>query len=456
MTADQEPPGSPVTAVHGRSRGPSAGFAVVGVVAAVTAAIVIAVVSGPSPQPIPSASPVALVTASPSSPAPSGLPVPSSPPAPSPSPLSTPVATGTIVVLRGVTDPASELVTLTGCSEIVRIAGLPPHPRIKGADVDAVAQAAGRTTGWMFVPPGIQASSHVWLGTDLVEFAQAVGQQVVATSPAGEVWLGGPSGATRWFPIPTPKGLTAWVMGTETVVGRGTCSPWTLPAWIGGQRSLSCSGVGEPGCLQEFLEARSAVGDLVFGNGDAVVAEACTAATRPCPGPTTVVTAPARWSGSMSDLRAAERSASGAAFQPVDARVLEDPPLDALSRPALPLPTGGEKLGNNTCAETLAGQLHAAPWDPRVAWAGDMTVVWPTGTRARFLPRVWLNTLGSGSAEQAVLDDPVVVTGILDDTGLAFDACSWTLGSAGIGASGAMGDVPAVTPGPLAGRGTGG
>ena len=445
MTADREPQGSPVTAVRRTSRGPSAGLALIVVVAAVTLAIAIAVLSGTAPLPAPP--PIAVASTAPSA-------------APAPlrttQPTASPQVANTILVLRGEADPAGALLALTGCPTGTRSIGYPLTPGIKGSDVDAVAAAAGRNTGWLFVPPGIQASTRVWLGTDLADLALAVGQQVAAVSPRGEVWLGGPSGASRWYPIATPKGLTAWVMGTDEVVGGGVCSPWTVPQKIGGQRSLSCSGVGEPACLQEFLEARSAVADLVFGRGDVVVSEACTAATRPCTGRVTVVAAPAGWSGSMSDLRAAERSASGAAFQPVDARVLEDPPLDALSRPALPLPTGGEKLGNNTCAETLAGQLHASPWDPRVAWAGDMTVVWPTGTRARFLPRVWLNTLGSGSAEQAVLDDPVVVTGILDDTGLAFDACSWTLGSAGIGASGAMGDVPAVTPGPLAGRGTGG
>jgi hypothetical protein len=116
---------------------------------------------------------------------------------------------------------------------------------------------------------------------------------------------------------------------------------------------------------------------------------------------------------------------------------------------------GGELAGGNPCAQQLRGPLHGAPWDPRVAWVGVQAVVWPTGTSAWFVPDAVVEVLGRTDGVAARADDLVSLTGTLDDSG-RFNACTMRLASAAdIGGPRTLGDVPAATPGPLAGRGTG-
>ena len=461
MTADHEPAGSPVTALRRDSRGPSAGFALIAVVAAVVLAIVIAVVSGPGPQPAPSASALALVTASPAPSAASTPPSPSSvPPSAAPTPSPAPEVTTTVVVLRDVSDPAGVLATLTGCAESTHTTRYPFQIAIKGEAVDSVAETAGRSTGWLFVPPGIQASTRVWLGADLVDLALAVGQQIVAVGPKGEVWLGGPSGATRWFPIATPKGLTAWVMGGETVVGRGTCDPWSVPVLIGGQRSLSCSGFGVPGCLEEVGQLRGDVADFTFSRGDLVIARAsrvCLSLGRGCERETVIAVATAPgWALGAGGLQAAAALSSKAHFTADPGLTPADLVVHTVARPSLPLPLGGEKARTDGCAETATGPLLGSPWDPRVAWVGNLRVAWPTGTTAWFGQGVTVGVVSATEGTFASQGEVITLTGMLDESGTGFNACAMSLvPSARPGAPGTIGEVPAVTPGPLEGRGTG-
>jgi len=459
MTADHEPAGSPVTAVRRASRGPSAGLVLIAVVAAVVAAIVIAVGSGPGPQPAQSASPLALVTASP---APSAASTPRSPVPPSaaPTPSPAPEVTTTVVVLRDVSDPAGELATLTGCAESTHTTRYPFQIAIKGEAVDSVAEAAGRSTGWLFVPPGIQASTRVWLGADLVDLALAVGQQVVAVGPKGEVWLGGPSGATRWFPIATPKGLTAWVMGGETVVGRGTCDPWTVPVLIGGQRSVTCRAFGVPVCLRQVGQVRLDIADFAFRGGDLVIARTttvCPPLVRACRGDSVlaIATSPG-WPLGEGVLQTAMASSVTGQFTVDTSLTPAEIVVRAVAQPSLPLPTGGGKARLNDCSETLTGPLRGLPWDPRVAWVGNLGVAWPSGTTASFMRGVTVDVVSASEGTVASEGDSITLTGMLDETGTGFNACAMSLASAArLNAPGAIGEVPAVTPGPLEARGTG-
>jgi hypothetical protein len=335
------------------------------------------------------------------------------------------VATRTVVVLRDVADPPDTLAALTGCEGSARHTGDPLIPAIQAAVVDSVAEAAGRTNdGWLFVPPGIQASTRVWLGDDVVRLAQAVGEPVVAIGTRGEVWLGGPAGATRWFPIATPHGRTAWVMGADEVVGTGACPPWTVPSSISGLRSLTCAGVLPPSCPNLLpLVGPDATGVLQRGGDLMIAVPPCMDSHKCFAPPLTIVGTPAGWSGATSEIRAVGSNDSSGTLQPAPENRLPDYALDALGRPALPLPTGGEKAKLNTCSESLAGQLNAAPWDPRVAWVGDMPVVWPTGTVLRFLPLAEITTPGQPSGASAFQFDPVTLQGMLSASGLSFDAC---------------------------------
>jgi hypothetical protein len=448
MTADREPQGSPVTAVRRTSRGPSAGLALIVVGAAVTAGIAVALLSGPTPKPAPA--PVALVSAAPSG-APTGL--------PSASPTASPAghAASTILVLRGEADPAGALLALTGCPTGMRSIGYPLTPGIKGADVDAVAAAAGRTTGWLFVPPGIQASSRVWLGQDLVELARAVGQPVVAASPKGEVWLGGRSGATRWVPVPTPLGRTAWVMATEEFAATGSCGPWPVPTLIDGQRSVTCADLGAPACFKALAGARSDIPGLEYAGGDVAVTVArCAQRALGCADPPVVAIAtPDGWPSSTAELRAATRASATRAFALTDQNLLPDSPLDVLARPGLPLPAANAPPSTNACLETIDGMLLGSPWDPRVAWVQAHEVVWPKGTSVWFVPDIVVEVIGKTDGTTAYEFDHVKLTGRLGADG-RFDACTMTLGSASAPASSGVGEVPAGTPGPPGGRGTGG
>ena len=455
MTADREPSGSPVTAVRRSTRGPSAGLALLVVIGAIAAAIGLALANGPGPAP----SPVAVVSASPTATAQrhpvATIPAPViAPPTPAIAPV--PASADTVLVLRDVADPAGTLAALTGCSGSARTRGQTPFPPIKGSDVDTIAADAGRGPGsWLFVPPGIQASTRVWLGDDLVALAAAVGQPVVAVGPKGEVWLGGPAGATRWYPIATPQGRTAWVMGADSVAGTGRCGPWTVPSEIAGLRSLTCAAVGEPTCLNLLPLVNADVTGVLQPGGDLVVAvPPCIDSNRCFATPLTFIGLPPAWSGSLHEVRAVAANDYSGTLVPVTADMLPAYAIEALGRPGLPLPTGGDKVKGNTCGETLTGQLHGSPWDPRVAWVGDTAVVWPTGTTLRFLPFAQLTAPGDPYGTFAAQYDPLTVTGMLNETGLAFNACRVAL--APFAASSGSGETPAVTPGPLSGRGTGG
>jgi hypothetical protein len=403
VTIDREPVGAPVTAVKRTSRGPSSGLVLVLVAATVAAAVSVALVPGPQPGPTQSR-----LAETPSASVARGQIAAS--PAPGPS-----LETGsTVVVLRDTADPGGTLGAMTGCPGLVRSARL-PAPVIEGAEVDATAEAAGRGAGWLFVPPGVQAATRVWLGDDVVALAEAAGRPVVAVGTNGEVWLGGPAGATRWSPIATPGGRTAWVMDAADVAGRGHCEPWTVPASIARLRSLTCAGVGMPACLDLLpLIGSDAVGVLQPG-GDLVVAvPPCMDSHRCYATPYAIIGVPAGWSGSFADIHAV-----GA-----DPGSLPDYALDALGRPALPLPTGGEQAASSHCSESLTGELHASPWDPRVAWVGGTAVVWPTGTTIRFLPVAELTAGGGQRGSSAAQDAPVTVSGSFSSGGLAFDACA--------------------------------
>jgi hypothetical protein len=422
MTADREPTGSPITAVHHSARGPSAGFALVVVVASVTAAIAVAVLSAPAPQPAPSL--VALLSTSTS---PSALPRATSQPTP-----PTGQAASTILVLRGEANPLGAFMALTGCVAGERVTGYPLTPGIKGADVDSVAAAAGRDTGWLFVPPGIQASSRVWLGQDLVELARAVGQPVVSVNRSGEVWLGGRSGATRWVPVATPKGRTAWVMAHEAFAATGICGPWTVPTRIGGQRSVTCSGLGAPDCLAALGRVGADIPGFEYADGDVVVTAArCTQGGAPCTDPPVVAMAtPAGWPSSTTAVRAATQASTSAAFALTDQNLLPDSPLDVLARPAMPLPVAHAPPAPDACRETIEGMLLGSPWDPRVAWVQAQEVVWPQGAAAWFVPDIVVEVIGKADSTTAHEFDHVRLTGRLGDDG-RFTACTMTLGSAG-------------------------
>ena len=428
MTADPEPSGTPVTVVRRSSRGPSAGLVLLVVVGAIAGAVGLALADDPGPAP----APVAVASASPTVASQrhpvATLPVPViALPTPAIAPI--PASAGTVLVLRDVADPAGTLAALTGCSGSARTTGQTPFPPIKGSDVDTIAADAGRGPGsWLFVPPGIQASTRVWLGDDLVALAEAVGQPVVAVGPKGEVWLGGPAGATRWYPIATPQGRTAWVLGADSVAGTGRCGPWTVPSEVAGLRSLTCAGMGAPTCLDLLPLINSDATGVLQPGGDLVLAvPPCLDSHRCFATPLTFVGLPAGWTGSLSEIHTVGAGASS----------LPAYTLDAMGRAALPLPTGGDKVPTNTCRETLTGQLHGAPWDPRVAWVGDTAVVWPTGTTLRFLPTAQLRVPGDPYGTFATEGDQLTVTGSINPTSGAFNACR--VGLAPTAASGSGG-----------------
>ncbi len=401
-------------------------------------AIVVAMVPAPAPSP----SPLAAVFASPSS-ADSAL--------PSAVPTRTPQVTTTVVVLRVANDPGGAIATLTGCKGLTRVAGQ-VSPNIKGSEVDATAAAAGRTTGWIFVPPGIQAATKVWLGDDVVELALAAGQQVVAADAKGEIWLGGRAGATRWRPIATPAGLTAWVMTADDVTGTGECSSWLVPPVFDAERSITCAGLSLPGCLEVLAHVGATSASLLAGGSDVVVAAGDCPSWPSCPDVRVVVAVlPA------SRHRAADATAVGLdgslTGSPFAVSVADYPyALDAITRPSLPLPTGGEKAKGNDCSEALAGSLRVAPWDPRVVWVGTQAVVWPTGTFARFLDPPIVSVPGNPYGAAATPGDEVLVTGTLDTVRRQFNACSLRLLP---GASLPGAELPGATPALPDGRGTG-
>lgn len=445
MTADPEPAGWPVGPVRRSSRGPSAGLVLAAVVAVVVAAVVIAFATAPGPAPDASRPAVADVSPSPSATTPAE--------APSSAPRLAAAATpGTVILLRGVADPAGALGALTGCTHLRRVSG-PELAAIRGVDVDAVVQQAGRGDGWLFVPPGLQAATKVWLGDDVVGLALAVGQPLVAVGTQGDVWLGGLSGATRWRPITTPAGRTAWAITNDEIVGTGTCAPAAIPADIAGLRSLTCAGADLVSCLGLLPLGLTARAAPTLPGGDLVVAVApCIDSHRCYAIPVAFVGVPSGWSGSLAQLKAVAAGQATDTIVPLSADSLPAYAIEALSRPALPLPTGGERVQGNTCSKALTGPLHGSPWDPRVAWVGSMPVVWPSGTAVRFLPRVQLTLAGAlyGSTAPGG-GTSVELVGMPDRDGVAFDACRVVSVSGG----NLVTPTPATTPGPVAGRGTG-
>ncbi|HVN11320.1 MAG TPA: hypothetical protein VMT69_04450, partial [Kineosporiaceae bacterium] len=428
VTAEQELGGAPLTPVPRASRGPSAGLVLACIAVAVVGAVLLAVASSPAPAPAPTSPPVALgsPTATPPNPA----------PPPTIRPSATPLdVTRTVTVLRGVADPAAALGGLTGCAHVRTTTGQ-LSATVQGGEVDATAAAAGRDAGWLFVPPGVQAATKVWLGDDVVGLALAAGEPVAAVGTDGSVWLGGPAGGTRWLPVATPAGRTAWVITADEIVGQGACEPWTVPDLVAGQRSLTCAGLGVPLCIGMVARLRSDTPDLLVEGADlVVVTPAC------APGcssdPTIAVSVPVGWAGDRADLRAATPIPSSGSFTRLPSGILPAAVLDVLGRPALPLPTGGERARRNDCSETLAGTLSGAPWDPRVAWVGAERVVWPSGTVVRFLPSAVLSVPGAAAELTAGGGDRVVLTGSLDTAAGQFDACSvQPLLAAAVGADG--------------------
>ncbi len=433
-----------MSAVRAPSRGPSAGLVVLLIAGAIAAAVAVSLVGGPGPAP----APVADVSA-----APSGAAGPSASLAAVPQPISArtaPVGASTLtLVLRDVPDPAATLAALTGCPGSVRTTGVSPAPAISGAAVDSVAATAGRgPDSWLFVPPGIQASTRVWLGDDLVSLAQAAGVPVVAVGTTGEVWLGGQAGATRWHPVATPQGRTAWVMGTDEVVGQGQCGPWIVPSVVARLRSLTCAGIGVPQCLDLLPLVNADMTGVLQPAGDLIVAvPPCIDSHRCYATPLTFVGIPAGWAGRPGDVHAAGDPDFSGTLQSVSPGGLPDYALDALARPALPLPTGGDHVVANRCAASLTGPLHASAWDPRVAWVGGTAVVWPTGTAVRFLPTAQLAAPNAPRLTLARPGDILTLKGMRGAPGDAFDACSIALAppSATNG-----GSVPSAGPGPSA------
>lgn len=412
MSADREPAGSPITPLGGTPRGPSAGVALALVGAAVMAAIVIAVVSSPAPLPAPS-----LALASPSAAAPSASPLASLRPSPG---IDAPATT--VIVLRGVADPAAALAGLAACAPLVRVHGQ-PSAAIKGADVDTAAASAGRDGGWLFVPPGIQAVTRVWLGDDVVELAQAAGRQLVAVGIRGDVWLGGKSGATLWRPVATPKGRTAWVMTNDEVTGGHGCGSWSVPESIAGQRSVDCSGIGVDACLRLASKVGVDVPELAFAGGDLGITGAqcrprifgCTAI------PSVAVAIPRGWQGDAGAMRAATPISPDGVFTELLPAVVPQAALDSVALPALPLPVSAAPA--TACSTTVTGQLRGSPWDSRVAWVGSDAVVWPAGTIVEFTPALSLTLPTADGSVRFARGAPVSLRGALDERTKAFVAC---------------------------------
>jgi hypothetical protein len=450
MTSDRDPSEPNVTAIR-PSRGPSAGLVLLLLIGAVVGAIAIAVVSAPEAAPGATAEARASGVPTPSSGAPSGGASPSGgSPAPSSAPSPAPEVRSTVIVLRGVSNPAGVLGDLMSCARASRVKGQAP-PAIRGAAVDAVVASSGRDAGWVFVPPGVQAATMVWLGTDVVELAKAVGEQVVAIGTDGAVWLGGRTGASRWRPIETPAGRTAWAMTGDEVAGSGHCGIWLVPPLIPGQRSMTCLGIEVNACLGLPPLTEGQTSDLLLPGADLIVAVPPCADAHHCPTtPVTFVGVPRGWSGAPGALRAAVRTAATGRLSQIPVTRLPDYALDAIGLPALPLPTSRAAAPAADCAETITGPLHAAPWDSRVAWVGTQAVLWPYGTTVQFLPIAALVAPGAPAipfGATAMVGDTVLLTGHIDRRIGRFAACGVEL------VAGA--DTPAVTPGPLDGRGTG-
>jgi hypothetical protein len=393
--------------------------------AAVVSAIALAVGTAPRPAPAPkpASSPLALAstfasTAASADTAPSPQAAPSSKP-----PIGD---VSTIVVLRGVVDPGKTLGTLAGCTPLFRVTGQ-AIPAISGTAVDAATVAAGRETGWLFVPPGIQALTRVWLGDDVVELARAAGSPVVAMGTDGDVWLGGPAGAGRWRPIPTPAGRTAWVLTADVVTSHGRCGPWTVPAGIGGQRSVTCAGVAVPACLRLLARVQADTPGLPYAGGDmALAGPACRAPSMTCAsGELTAVAVPPGWAGTIAGVQAAVALRASAAFWLLAPGAASDDALDAVSRPSLPLPTEAAEPAH-ACAATLTGDLRAAPGDPRVFWVGVTAVVWPAGTRARFGDTPSLTVPRADGSYRFVERAAMRLQGSVDPQTHAFVVCTAT------------------------------
>ncbi len=301
--------------------------------------------------------------------------------------------------------------------------------------MDATAVAAGRETGWIFVPPGIQAVTRVWLGDDVVELARAAGRPVVAVGTNGDVWLGGPAGAARWRPISTPAGRTAWVLTADEVTSRGQCGPWPVPETIAGQRSLTCAGLGVPACLQLVTQVELDQPAIPSPRGDMAVAlPDCGVQALACGiGQVTVAAVPDGWTGDVGSVLAATRASADGAFILLAGGAEPDYALDAISRPTLPLPTGSRAPTASACTATLMGDLRAAAWDPRVVWVGEIGVVWPPGTSARFADAASLTVPRPNGSYRFVAGAPVQVQGSLDPRLHAFVACTVRPGSPSAG-----------------------
>ncbi|HEY4754236.1 MAG TPA: hypothetical protein VIH37_13195, partial [Candidatus Limnocylindrales bacterium] len=123
---------------------------------------------------------------------------------------------------------------------------------------------------------------------------------------------------------------------------------------------------------------------------------------------------------------------------------------DAIGLPSLPLPTSRTGTPAGDCTETITGPLHAAPWDPRVAWVGTQAVLWPNGTTVQFLHVPVLIVQGVPAVSfgaTAIIGDTVLLTGHFDSRRGRFEACTMQFTPST--------KSPAATPGPLDGRGTG-
>ncbi|MHB8960712.1 MAG: hypothetical protein ACYDAN_13940, partial [Candidatus Limnocylindrales bacterium] len=242
---------------------------------------------------------------------------------------------------------------------------------------------------------------------------------------------GGPAGAARWRPIPTPAGRTAWVLTADEVTSHGRCGPWPVPQSIAGQRSITCAGVGVPACLRLVARVQAGTPGVPYPGGDLALAmPACPAPATACGGQAAAVAVPPGWAGGVASMQAAMLTPASGAFRLLAAAAAPDYAFDAISRPALPLPIGAAEPTSRACSATLIGDLRAAAWDPRVAWVGAIGVVWPPGTSVRFADLPALTVPRPFGSYRFVVGAPVLVQGSLDPRLHAFVACGVQPGSA--------------------------
>ena len=287
--------------------------------------------------------------------------------------------------------------------------------------MDAAIDAAGRDSGWLYVPAGSPTPQRVWLGEDVVTLARAAGVSLVTIGANGTVWLGGASGSTRWAPWTTPAGRTAWLMTADEVTGAGACGRPMGTVFSDGMRSLTCAGVGMPDCLslatQAWFTPASAATEL-----DVVVAQGrCPSGQRCAPAPSVVVAVGSGGSG-LGDVRWAVlvTPAEGVATRTLVPAEIPAYAIPFIALPSRPLPTA--RAAPAGCSGSLTGMLAGMPWDGRVAWVGTTAVGWPAGWSARFDPA--LELVDRTGRVVAAAGATVALTGASAGPGGTFEACT--------------------------------